>query len=270
MPRKSVYILSLLIAFLAALSSLGGLFLDGLYRDNEFVKATWLGNDLVTLLLAVPLLVSAMYFTRRGSPSAYLVWLGMLDYMLYNYAFYLFGATFNAFFLLYVCLLVFSIFALIFGLVDTNAKSFSEQFRPHTPVRWIAGYMLFIALGLSVVYLAQSIGFIFTGNLPSIVTLSNHPTSIVFALDLTLLIPVLVLGAIWLWQRKPWGYILAGISLVKGPAYTLVLSVNSLWAAKAIIPAASAEAPLWVSLTVLGLAAAGLLYGNMRPILKTS
>lgn len=269
MPHKPVFILSLLIAVLAALSSLGGLFLDGLYRDNDFVKATWLGNDLVTLLLAVPLLASAMFFARRGSLPAYLFMLGMLDYMLYNYAFYLFGTAFNAFFLLYVCLLVFSIFAMVFGLVNLDVKLFSQQFSPRTPVRWIAGYMLFVAIGLSVVYLAQSMSFIFTGNLPSIVIFSGHPTSIVFALDLTLLIPVLVLGAIWLWQRKPWGYILAGITLVKGPAYTLVLSVNSLWAAKAIIPAASAEAPLWVSLTILGLVSAGLLYGNMRPERKT-
>lgn len=35
------------------------------------------------------MLVVALILSRRGSQRAQLVWLGMLDYMLYNYAFYL-------------------------------------------------------------------------------------------------------------------------------------------------------------------------------------
>ena len=45
---------------------------------------------------------------------------------------------------------------------------------------------------------------------------------------------------------------------------TLVLTVDSLWASKAGIPDAGSEIPLWLTLTVLGLVGAGLLYGNMR------
>ena len=41
---KPAYIFSVLIAVLATIVSLGGLLLDGLYRDNAFVKTTWLGN----------------------------------------------------------------------------------------------------------------------------------------------------------------------------------------------------------------------------------
>ncbi len=98
--RKPVVILSTLIAVLAAFASLGGLVLNGLYRDNAFVTTTWLGNDAITLFLAVPILVAAMTFAQRGSLRASLVWMGALDYMLYNHAFYLFGAAFNGFFLL--------------------------------------------------------------------------------------------------------------------------------------------------------------------------
>lgn len=175
-------ILSVLIAIFATIASAGGLLLDGLYHDNEFVTTTWLGNDAVTLFLAVPILVAALVFTGRGSLKAQLVWLGVLDYMLYNYAFYLFGAAFNAFFLIYAALLGLSIFALIFGLVSLDVTRVSRQFSGRTPVKWIGGYFLFVALGLSVVYLAQSIGFIITGEVPAIVTISEHPTNVVFAL----------------------------------------------------------------------------------------
>jgi hypothetical protein len=261
---KSARILSILIAILATIASAGGLLLDDLYHDNAFVTITWLGNDAVTLFLAVPILVLALIFSARGSYRAQLVWVGMLDYMLYNYAFYLFGAAFNAFFLIYVALVDLSIFALIFGLASLDVNQISRQFRPKTPVKWIGGYFLFVALGLSAVYLMQSLGFIFTGQLPDIIVKSGHPTSIVFALDLTLLVPWLVLGALWLIRRKPWGFVIAGALGVKGPLYTLILSVNTVLVMRAGLGSA-AELPLWVTLTVLGLIFSALLYGNMAP-----
>ena len=263
MKPSTPYTLSIIIAILATIASAGGLLLNGLYRDNAFVATTWLGNDAVTLFLAVPILVASLYFSARGSFKAQLIWMGALDYMLYNYAFYLFGASFNAFFLIYVALLGLSIFALIFGLMNLDVNRIRQQFRERTPVKWIGGYFLFVAFGLSAVYLMQSVGFIFTGQLPSIVTISEHPTSIVFASDLTLLVPWFVVGALWLMKRQPWGFVIAGILSVKGPLYTLVLAVNTVLVMKAGL-ATAAELPLWVTLTLLGSLASGLLYGNME------
>jgi hypothetical protein len=260
---KTALTLTFLIAILATLASAGGLFLQGLYRDNPLVVSAWKGNDWVTLLIMVPVLIAALRFVIRGSYRAQLIWMGALDYMLYNYAFYLFGAAFNWFFLIYTGLLGLSIFALIFGLAGIDVNAIAKRFRSGTPIKWVAGYMLLSAVGLSVVYLTQSIGFIFTEQVPPIVMRTGHPTSVVFALDLTLLIPVMILGAIWLLQRKPWGYVLAGISTVKGPAYTLVLTAGSLSAMSAGIPGTSAEIPIWVFLTVIGLMAGALLYGNI-------
>lgn len=91
---------------------------------------------------------------------------------------YLFGTAFNQFFLTYVALFTLS----IFGLVQTDANAIGRQFRDRTPVKWISGYMLFVAVGLTTVYTIQSLGFITTGQLPPIVTTTGHPTSIVFAL----------------------------------------------------------------------------------------
>ncbi|MEW5870057.1 MAG: hypothetical protein AB1894_12325 [Chloroflexota bacterium] len=260
---KTALVISIIIATLAALASAGGLLFNGLYRDNAFVATTWLGNDAVTLFLAVPILVAALFFSVRGSLRAQLVWMGTLDYMLYNYAFYLFGAAFNAFFLVYAALLGLSIFALIFGLVNLDVERIHRQFSDRTPVKWISAYFLFVALGLGTIYLIQSMAFIVTGQLPAIVTIAEHPTNVVFALDLTLLIPWLVFGAAWLIKRRSWGYVIAGILSVKGPLYTLVLGVNSILVVKAGISQTS-ELPLWASLTVLGLAAGALLFGNMK------
>lgn len=248
-------------------ASAGGLLFRSVYLDNDFVRMTWLGNDAVTLFLAIPILVLALVSSQRGSLKAQLVWMGALDYMLYNYAFYLFGTAFNAFFLIYVALFGLSIFALIFGLTNLDINGVSQQVRERTPVKWIGGYFLFVAFGLSTVYLSQSIGFIFTGQVPSIVTASGNPTNLVFALDLTLLVPWLVLGALWLMKRHPWGFAIAGILSVKGPLYTLILAVNTLLTMQAGM-GTGAELPLWVTLTVLGLIAGILFYGNMQAVKK--
>ena len=79
-----------------------GLVFQDQSRDVEWIKATWFGNDWVTLVVAVPLLVIALVMARRGSVPGLLSWLGLVGYAVYNYAYYLFGAALNAFFLLYV------------------------------------------------------------------------------------------------------------------------------------------------------------------------
>jgi hypothetical protein len=256
-------VLSGAVAALAATASIGGLFLQGLYRDNAYVKAAWAGNDLVTLVVAVPTMIGAMTFAARGSARGELVWLCTLDYMVYNYAYYLFGAAFNWFFLLYVALFTTSMYALILGLIAIDPKRISQGFRAGTPVRWISGYMLFVALGLSAVYIGQSLAFVVSGVVPPLIAMVEHPTNVVFALDLSLLVPLLVLGAIWLLKRRPWGYVLSGIVLVKGAAYTLVLAVVAISAAGAGMPEALAELPYWALITVLGTIACFVLYWNL-------
>jgi hypothetical protein len=75
-----------------AQSALGLLF-ESRYRDAEWIKATWFGNDWVTLVVGMPLLAVALALARRGSIRALLLWVGVLGYAAYNYAYYLLGAA---------------------------------------------------------------------------------------------------------------------------------------------------------------------------------
>ncbi len=181
-----------------------------------------------------------------------------------QFAFYLFAAAFNWFFLLYLACFTLSIFALIFGLLNLDVKQIAAGFRSKTPVRWISGYMLFIAVGLTAVYLMQILAFIFNGTVPIIIENSGHVTAIVFALDLSLLVPWLVLGAVWLWQKRPWGYAIAAITLTKGFCYTLVLTIGSLSAVRAGYDFAMSELPLWATLTVGSLISTVILLLNLQ------
>lgn len=260
---KSAYILSAVIAALIIVASAGGLFLDGLYRDNTWATTQFRGSDVVRLVVTAPVLVAALVLAWRGSPRAQLVWLGTLWLAVYDYAFYLFGAAFNDFFLIYVALFALSILALIFALPQVDANAIGRQFQARTPVKWIGGYMLFIAVFLGGLWIAQSLSFVVTGQLPQSIVDSGHPTGIVFALDLALLVPGMVLGALWLWQRRSWGYVLAAIMLVKGTIYPLALIGMAVFYTNAT----GAWDPLawfWIAFAIASLIASGFFFGNMQ------
>jgi hypothetical protein len=225
------YVLSFIIAVLALIASAGGLVIGDLYRDNEFVKNTWFINDLLTLGVMTPLLIGSLILSVRGSQHAQLVWVAMLSYMLYNYAFYLFGAAFNVFFLIYVSLVSLSLFALIFALSSLNVTTISQAFRASTPVRWISSFMMFIGIFLGLKWMADSLNFVFTGQLPKAILDFDQPTNIVFALDLTLIVPWMIVGAIYLWHHRPWGYVVATIMTMKAATYGLVLVTSTLYSA---------------------------------------
>jgi hypothetical protein len=240
---------SIITGLLAAVASSVGLLRPQIYRDNEFVRAAWMGSDLVTLFVAVPVLFAALVLTARGSTIALLIWLGVLDYFLYGYAYFLFGAAFNPLFLVYVLMVALSSVAIAFALLSIDANAMMNGVAPRPTDRWIAGYMFFVAAGLTTVYAVQSIAFIVTGQVPPIVALTEHPTSIVFALDLTLLVPLLLIAATWLWKRRPWGRVLGAMLNVKGAIYTTSLIASSLMAVQRGYGAAADEVPLWIVLT---------------------
>jgi hypothetical protein len=240
--------LTFLVLVLLSAAPAAGLLWDGLYQDIPFVRAAWLGNDLVTLLFAVPLLGIALIRSMSGFPRANLIRLGVLDYALYTYAFYLYAAAFNAFFLVYSLLMTLSLLGLIFGLIEIQPEQVKSLFRERTPVRWIGGYQIFVALGLSAVYLLQAAAFILRGQIPEIILKTNHVTHIVPALDLTFVVPWLLLGGIWIWQRKPWGYVISAVMVVKGVLYMLALTVASFSGVQAGFPESAAEIPLWGTL----------------------
>lgn len=55
---------------MATVSAVGVFATDWLYRDNALVTATFRGQDMVTLVVAVPLLLFGLVWEIRGSLGA--------------------------------------------------------------------------------------------------------------------------------------------------------------------------------------------------------
>lgn len=254
---------SLVVAALAAGSSLAGLVTD-VYRDNTWATAGFQGNDLVTLTVAVPILLVSIILARRGSLAGRLAWLGALAYMLYNYAFYLFGAAFNELFLAYVGLVAISGTVLLIGISHTDVEEVATRIGHPAGLRWVAGFLIGLPALLSLMWVSQVVAFLVGGAVPRSVTDSGIHTAVIFALDLGLLVPASLLAGIWLLRNRPWGYVLGCVLLIKDGAYALALIGMSFFAAEAGIADAWLLAPLWGLLGAMAIAAAVVMY---KPLL---
>lgn len=246
MPR-AVLVVSTVLAALMALASLAGLMVDGLYGDNALVRTGWYGNDLVTLVVATPVFVGALAYAPR-SLRARLVWLGMTAYIVYNYAFYLFGATFNHLFLVYAALVTGGTYCLIGGL-----SSLADGRQPPTPapsrrIHVAAGYTGAVALLLGVFWVVVTLLASVTGGVPAMVTATDTHTNLTGALDLCLVVAPGLLGAWWLWRGHRWGYVLAVVWNVKGAAYLTALTSATLASWRAGANPDVALAALWATI----------------------
>lgn len=209
-PGADIWLwLTLPIAVLLALAAGVGLFSAGLYRDAPGLVAQAIGQDIVTLIVALPALVISALLTRRGSQRARLIWLGVLIYVVYTYASYAFGIRFNPLFLVYVALLGFSTYALIGGFLTTDRAGIRAAFGEHTPVRAVSIFLLVVVALFYLVWLSEALPASLQGTVPQSVQEDGTPTNVIHVLDMGLLLPALVLAAISLWRRQPMGYIVA-------------------------------------------------------------
>jgi hypothetical protein len=251
MANRTAHLLSTVLCVLMCGQSILGLLYTNQYRDADWITASWFGNDLVTLVVAVTLLVIAPANAARSSARAWLIRVGVLGYAIYNYAFYLFGAALNVFFLFYVGAFIVAVAALIVGLTYVDPAEIAAAFRPSTPVRLIGGSLMSIALGLAAIWIAMWAAYVFAGKqLP----IEPEPFRVVAALDLTLMVPALLGGGLLLWRKSPWGYIAASAASIQGSLYLLVLSVGSCVAILRGLVVAPGELPIWMPLATIMMA----------------
>ena len=216
--------MSLVVALLAIVASLGGLLLENLYRDSEVIQAVWFVNDLITLFVAVPILLGSIYFASKGSFRASLIWVGSIWYMLYNYVFYMYGAVFNAFFLLYILLFVLSVYSLILTFVQINPRVFTSQLLDRAPIRAVSSFLFVFAAALGLPWVMLALLSIQSGEIPP------FEMTIVFATDLTFLVSVLIFSGILLRKKNVWGVVLSAMIMLKGVLYPLVLIIGGVFA----------------------------------------
>jgi hypothetical protein len=237
---------AVLVVLMAGQALLGLRFAEQ-YRDAEWIRATWHGNDWVTLLVAVPLLAAGHTRAASGRPRAVLLWLGVVGYAAYNYAFYLFGAALNVFFPLYILLVLTAGAILIQALPAVDAAELGAHVRPIVSLRVIGAFFTVVAAGLTVVWLGVWVGYAFFGRATPV---EPEAFRLVAALDLTVMVPLLFTGGVLLWRERRGAIVIASMAGVQASLYLLVLTVNAAIAIARGLADAPGELPLWALLFI--------------------
>lgn len=252
--QRSAYLLSSLLAAVTLIQSAVGAFYPQIFRDPAMTAGNARGTDVTLLFVALPVLVISMLLSRRGSLRAQLTWAGALAYIAYNAVIFAFATAFNPLFLLYVATLSLAVWSLVALLIQMDVDFLRSHFDEKTPVRFFAGYLAVISLLFLMTWLKQIVPAMFDSAAPTFLAGTIMLTSPVHVLDLGFLLPLGFLGASWLWQRKSWGYLLAGLLIVMMTIETTSIAVDQYFG-HVHDPSTSPDAvPLFIGLTAIGLA----------------
>jgi hypothetical protein len=229
--RGIAEVLSAAIVILMAVTSLMGLFIDDLYRDGAWAREALRGGDLTTLGIVAPLLAGSVVLVRRGSRRAVAVWIGALAYGVYNYAYYAFGAAFNDIFVLHIALLALSIWATVLAAASVDVGAVAGSFVVGRGGRWIGAFLTLVGTILGGLWITLAVRYAFTGELMA--DIPERGIHLVFAIDLSLLVPALVVAGILLWRRTAIGVVFGSVMTVMGALYQVNLLVSGVLQAKA-------------------------------------
>jgi hypothetical protein len=142
----------------------------GLYRhDSVFIGAAYRAQDLVTLVVGVPLLLLATWRRRSGALRASLLSLGIIAYFLYLYLSMALAAAYNPLFLLYVALFSASFFALVVAMTSPDLRRLTTpEALAGAPRRGPALYLLVAGAVTLVVWLAPVVSALLGGQPPAL------------------------------------------------------------------------------------------------------
>jgi len=198
---KAAFWLSVLAALILAGASAAGLLLpDQAYADEALVQA-FLVNDVVNLVIGLPMLLGSLWAAARNRLLGLLFWPGALFFIIYNYIVYVFAMPLNWAFLLHLVLLTISIYALILLLAAIHPDVVQQKLAGRVREKLCGGALMFLGVLMTLQVLGALAGEM------------NHPdierTALALHTSDMILAPAAFLGGLLLWRRQPVGYVIS-------------------------------------------------------------
>lgn len=187
----------------------------GIYKyDSVSVAAQGKAQDIVTVLLGIPLLLYSLYLSRKGLIKGKLLLTGTLGYFLYTYVSYVFLWMYNPLFLVYVILMSASFFSFTLTMMSFDFKNLDIYFSEKLPVKFIGGFQIVFSIVIAMLWLGRIIPPLIDGNAPP--GLEHYTTLVIQGIDLGFLVPTAFLSGVLILNRKPFGYLLSSVIIMKG------------------------------------------------------
>jgi hypothetical protein len=195
-----VYLTSLLIVLLTGAASIAGLLRPNDIYPTEELRQLFVANDVVNLVIGLPILLASMWLTQHGKLIGLLFWPGALFYGLYNYAVYLFAMPLNGIFLLYLIIVTLNIYTTIGLVASIQGKQVKNRLLGRVPEKFASG----ILIGFGLLFMARAL-IVMVEAIASQTAISR-PELALLLVDF-LFSPVWVIGGVLLWRRQALGYV---------------------------------------------------------------
>jgi hypothetical protein len=240
----------------------------GLYGyESVSGAAQAVAQDMVTLLIGIPLLLAATWLASRGSIQGQVLRAGALWYFTYTYLLMAFGAAYNPLFLVYVALFSASLFAFLLSLLSIDVARLPAQFSPHFARRTIAALTIGIGVLLMLLWLGRIVPSLLSGTPPT--GLESYSTLFVQAGDLGLVVPLTIVAGVFLLRRHPVGYLLTGVILIYGATLGLALVAMIVTMAIAGVAIVPVEVVFFVAVAVVCIAGTVHLFRSLSsPVVR--
>jgi hypothetical protein len=232
---------------------------EGLYRyDTWLVGAGNRGQDLVVLLVEVPLLLAALRWYRRGSPVAAAALIGVIAFFAYFYVSMVFATAQNGLFPLYVAAAALAGFGLAGLAARLDVRRVAAALPDRPGRRALTTYLLGLAGALTLAWLPGLLATAASGDIAEVV--GPYTSEVTVALDLGLVVPVVVIAAVQQLRRRPVGAVLTFVLLVMNVCVGLLLMGQGVAQLVSGVPMTAGEVVAkMLTFAVLTLVAGGLL-----------
>jgi len=232
------------------------------YYDTVSTVAQMQGNDIITLIVGLPLLLISTWLAFRGSLRGRLLLTGTLAFFLYTYMSMSMLTAYNVLFLVYVALFTMSLYAFILCMLSFDLADLPRHFSEQLPRGWIACVLFAVGGFLSLAWFGRVIPELLHPETPA--ALENTTTRVIQAMDLALIAPLAILSGILLLRRSAWGYLLASVTTLKGLTMALAVSTMGINMALKGVPDSMGILIPFLVLTALNLITAILLIRNIN------
>ncbi|MGN6490959.1 MAG: hypothetical protein ACTHLE_03105 [Agriterribacter sp.] len=191
-------------------------------KETESWRIQSVGQDIVSGVLLIPLLIVSSIRARQKRSNALYIWGGIQMYLLYTFVIYAFAVHFNALFLLYCAILGISFYSLLWYGFEINEVRLQLPAKTATTAKVVAGYFIMTSLLFLFLWLAVIIPATVTGSQPAQLADNGLFTNPVHVLDLSVVLPAFFLTAMALLTQQRVAYLLASSLL----CFTALMNVT--------------------------------------------
>jgi hypothetical protein len=208
--QKLLYLLTGILVFLLVFVSVAGIVSPRVYiLEMPAYAIQGVALDYFDLFFIVPFLCLSLLLYKLRSKYAFPLWFGGILYVLYTFVIYAFSLHFNKLFLLYCATLGISFYSFFMVLISGGEFPGYRTHDYKTGIKLIVGFLFSVSALFALLWLKEIIPALLYGNTPLSIQESGLITNAVQILDLSIVLPGMIISGYNILQRRKNGAVFA-------------------------------------------------------------